>query len=214
MANLPHMTDAAYQALKKVLLANDADAMRALLHNGLNICAVDSYERTPLHWAAYYGALRCVRVLLDAGADLTAKDDSGDTPLALAQYTENAATVCMLRLAQQDEPTPVMQAVWRGDTVALGSLLAANDAQPAMNAADAYGYTPLHVAVLPGSTACLPLLVAAGADANVLSSEGHSPFDAGNAAVRYLDHEGSCGCRSFVGIDAGRNAVVDCYRSK
>lgn len=176
MANLPHMTDAAYQALKKVLLANDADAMRALLHNGLNICAVDSYERTALHWAAYYGALRCVRVLLAAGADLTAKDDNGDTPLALAQYTGNAASVCMLRLAQQDAPTPVMQAVWRGDTVALGSLLAANDSQTAINAADAYGYTPLHVAVLPGSTACLPLLVAAGADANVLSSEGHSPL--------------------------------------
>lgn len=176
MANLPHMTDAAYQALEKVLLANDADAMRALLHNGLNICAVDSYERTALHWAAYYGALRCVRVLLAAGADLTAKDDNGDTPLALAQYTGNAASVCMLRLAQQDAPTPVMQAVWRGDTVALGSLLAANDSQTAINAADAYGYTPLHVAVLPGSTACLPLLVAAGADANVLSSEGHSPL--------------------------------------
>lgn len=176
MVNLPHMTDAEYQALEKVLLANDADAMRALLHNGFNICAVDSYERTALHWAAYYGALRCVRVLLAAGADLTAKDDNGDTPLILAQYTGNAASVCMLRLAQQDAPTPVMQAVWRGDTVALGSLLAANDSQAAINAADAYGYTPLHVAVLPGSTACLPLLVAAGADANVLSSEGHSPL--------------------------------------
>lgn len=170
------MSDSEYQALKKVLLDNDADAMQALLHNGLDIRAIDSYERTALHWAAYYGALRCVRVLLDAGADVTAKDDSGDTPLALAQYTENAATVCMLRLAQQDEPPPVMQAVWRGDTVALGSLLAATDAQTAMNAADAYGYTPLHVAVLPGSTACLPLLLAAGADANVLSCEGHSPL--------------------------------------
>lgn len=176
MVNLPHMTDAEYQALKKVLLNNDAEAMQVLLCNGLDIRAVDSYERTSLHWAAYYGALRCVRVLLAAGADLTAKDDNGDTPLALAQYTENAATVCMLRLAQQDEPTPVMQAVWRGDMVALGSLLAANDAQTAINAADAYGYTPLHVAVLPGSTACLPLLLAAGADANVLSCEGHSPL--------------------------------------
>lgn len=176
MVNLPHMTDAEYQALKKVLLNNDAEAMQVLLCNGLDIRAVDSYERTPLHWAAYYGALRCARVLLDAGADLTAKDDNGDTPLALAQYTGNAASVCMLRLAQQDEPAPIMQAVWRGDTVALGSLLAANDAQPAMNAADAYGYTPLHVAVLPGSTACLPLLLSAGADANVLSCEGNSPL--------------------------------------
>ena len=40
MANLPHMPDAAYQALKKVLLANDADAMRALLpgQTHLDLC--------------------------------------------------------------------------------------------------------------------------------------------------------------------------------
>ena len=41
-------------------------------------------DRTPLHWAAARGNLRCIQLLLDGGADLAARDAHGRTAQALA----------------------------------------------------------------------------------------------------------------------------------
>lgn len=41
-------------------------------------------NETPLHWAAYHGAVGVASILLAHGADVTAEDDSGNTPARLA----------------------------------------------------------------------------------------------------------------------------------
>ena len=42
---------------------------------------VTVYSETPLHWAAAYGDEATVKMLIDAGADVSIEDGRGDTPL-------------------------------------------------------------------------------------------------------------------------------------
>ena len=52
-----------------------------LLIRGARINASgDSYSRTPLHWAVAQRRIQAVRLLLEYGADIKARDKSGDTP--------------------------------------------------------------------------------------------------------------------------------------
>jgi len=44
----------------------------------------DYHSRSPLHDAARHGSLEAVQALIDAGADLEARDEDGSTPLMLA----------------------------------------------------------------------------------------------------------------------------------
>ncbi|PHH90673.1 hypothetical protein CDD83_2967 [Cordyceps sp. RAO-2017] len=44
----------------------------------------DVFARTALHYAADCGAVECLRLLLEVGADAAVEDDRGDTPLYLA----------------------------------------------------------------------------------------------------------------------------------
>lgn len=53
--------------------------------------------RTALHDAAENGELDLVRVLLDAGADITALDPEGNTPLILAEKSGNDDMVQLIR---------------------------------------------------------------------------------------------------------------------
>jgi hypothetical protein len=66
------------------------DALRRLLTAGVDVGApsADLFSHaTPLHHAVASGCLDAVRVLVDAGADLTRKDSAwGGTPLGWAQY--------------------------------------------------------------------------------------------------------------------------------
>ena len=45
----------------------------------------DHVGRTPLHWASKHGRSHEVKLLLDHGADLEARDNDGDTPADVAR---------------------------------------------------------------------------------------------------------------------------------
>ena len=64
---------------------NQPTQLKALLKAGHSPNARDADgDRTPLHWAAARGHLRCVHVLLAAGADAALRDAEGRTPAELA----------------------------------------------------------------------------------------------------------------------------------
>ena len=67
--------------------ANDDDdvgGVQLLLRHKVRINGVDSQGRTALHHAAMQGNLDIIDLLLDAGAEVKARDDHGMTPLLLA----------------------------------------------------------------------------------------------------------------------------------
>jgi uncharacterized protein len=75
-----------------------------LLENAAYIDAASPNGSTPLMMAAHYGTASAVRVLLDAGADVSVKNDLGLTALDFAmrgQRPESAAIIAEFQRAQQ-----------------------------------------------------------------------------------------------------------------
>ena len=94
--------------------------VEALLILGAKVDAKDAttYDRTPIHWAAYKGSPAIARLLLANGARVDARDNRGITPLHLTTtYGDSSVAI----------------------------LLLANGAQ--VDARDNYGVTPLKLAV-------------------------------------------------------------------
>ena len=54
--------------------------IRFLLQNGAAVDCRDQNKRTPLSWAAEYGALNTVKILLENGAEINSTDDMFCTP--------------------------------------------------------------------------------------------------------------------------------------
>lgn len=82
-------TDPAYNLVLEVLLAAGADPNRATKPG----VETDAFMRdcrtkgeTPLHRAAAFGDAEAIKLLLDAGAAIDARDAHGDTPLSWASW--------------------------------------------------------------------------------------------------------------------------------
>jgi len=79
----------AHDLVLKVLLANGADPNRVTkpgVETGGFMRDCRTKGETPLHRAAAFGTEETIQLLLDAGADLQARDASGDTPLSWASW--------------------------------------------------------------------------------------------------------------------------------
>ncbi|KAF4229826.1 hypothetical protein CNMCM8980_006111 [Aspergillus fumigatiaffinis] len=59
-----------------------SELLRFLLRNGAAKDDRDQNKRTPLSWAAEYGALTSVKILLEHGAKINSTDDMYSTPLS------------------------------------------------------------------------------------------------------------------------------------
>ena len=59
--------------------------MDLLLRHGASPTARDNAGLTALHWAAVKGSSPCIRHLLDAGADLDVKENTGKTARDMAE---------------------------------------------------------------------------------------------------------------------------------
>jgi hypothetical protein len=65
----------------------DAKVVGALLKLGLVPNAINQFDETPLHAAAFGSHAKIAALLLQAGADVEARNKAGDTPLRLAIQT-------------------------------------------------------------------------------------------------------------------------------
>ena len=65
----------------------------------LNAKASDEHGGTPLHWAAALGRVEMARRLIEAGADVNARDDNGFTPLDATNYDRESAKKAKLEIA-------------------------------------------------------------------------------------------------------------------
>jgi ankyrin repeat protein len=135
---------------------NREQLVRVLLDAGMPTEARDHSGNTPLHWAAGYGCVPCVALLLAHGANVNAARKDGGTPL----HRAHAGTVPALLAAGAN----VLARDGSGrmplhtSLEPLEALLTAG-----VDVRDAHGLTPLHYAALAGNAAQVDWLLAKGA---------------------------------------------------
>jgi uncharacterized protein len=99
-AALCSLASAEHERVVRVLLSAGADvnaATRPGVETGGFMRDARTRGETPLHRAAAYGTPESIRLLIEAGADLEARDANGDSPLTWASYAlRNASVLSML----------------------------------------------------------------------------------------------------------------------
>lgn len=108
--------------------------------------AANLYGHTPLHTAAQTGSIDCIELLLDAGADVNAKNGDGSIPLHFACYNDHDNEVAIEKLIK-----------------------AGSD----VNALDNFDTTPLMVAAKKNQVKNTTVLLNAGADRTLTDEHGN-----------------------------------------
>lgn len=157
------------------------DLMDYLIRRGADPKLANPLGATALHWVAGEPSeyLRKVDLLLQHGADPNAASQSGRTPLTVAAaFPGNAATVRLL-LAKGADPKkvdvngdgPLGNAATSADLEMMTLLLeaGANPNERGIRGPAMRGFTPLMRAAMANCAACVKLLLAKGADPNVVS---------------------------------------------
>ena len=119
--------------------------------------------------------------LIAKGADVHAKDEDGNTPLAYAAWVNSTEIVTLLiskgaDVNAKDEygRTPLHKTALNNSTE-VAALLISKGAD--VNAKNKYGTTPLHKAARLNSTEVATLLISKGADVNAKDRFGRTPLD-------------------------------------
>lgn len=157
-----------------------------------------AFGATPLHWAALRGHADVAKFLVAQGADTSAKNKDGETPLQVAERAKRAEIVALLRAgggAVSVSSAALIDAVKRGDLERVRVLL--GESPGLVNAKDAeFGATPLHWAALRGHADVAEYLVGQGADRRAKNGAGETPLQVAQRAgradvVRVLSRGGS-----------------------
>ena len=119
--------------------------VKLLLKHGANVDAEDNSD-SPLHLAIHAGHGELARLLMEAGADVQARNHAGNPPVQVAAFAGLPEVIKLL--------------------VEAGS---------PVNLQDQVGDTPLHDAALQGQVEAAQALIAAGADVHATNNAGKTP---------------------------------------
>ncbi len=153
--------------------AGDATTVKLLLANGTDPNTVDSVggNRTALHWAVKEGKKDLIPILLDAKANIEAKDRVGKTPLTVAAEGRDIEIVKILvergadvNARDQIGGSPLLWASGLGSPEVVKFLI---EKKADVNVVDVNGLSPLLWASSIGSPDAVKALVAAGAKVDV-----------------------------------------------
>ena len=154
-------TDADTQSLAMLQALNAALASMPLAESTEDYAA----HITPLMIAANTSSLAAVKLLVQAGADLGAKDKKGRTALTYAKEVKFKRVIAYLETAY--EKRDAAGALTLCEAAATGTLYrvkALLEAGADVKQSDQHGQTPLMLAVAAGHVELVKLLCAAGAD--------------------------------------------------
>ena len=159
----------------RVIRSNNLDALRRLAASPDLKSVRNGVGETPLHYAATYGSVESVRILLDRGADPNARNNAEVTPLIYAAYTFEKARLLVEKGANvnahaRNGITPlIVAASVHGNTATVGYLLE-KGADP--KATRANGGDALQAAAFKSEAEAVRLLLAKGADARRADGSG------------------------------------------
>ena len=132
---------------------------------------------TPLHLALEKGHLKVTRVLLDRGADLTARDERGLTPFHLAIQNGHAKVVRFL-LERGADVTPQVNGglhlALRSGQVEVAVMLIEHGAD--LDAKSKSGLTPLNLAIKYRQMKVVSMLIELGADVTIQTEYDWQPL--------------------------------------
>jgi ankyrin repeat protein len=149
----------------QVAAKGDSARVKELLDKGVNV-NVRGYDRnTPIMEAAYGMHLDTVKLLLDHGADLSAKKNDGATPATLARSED------IVRLFKN--VTSLVDAARNGNNQAVKDVI---DKGTPVNGLDQSGLSALTEASWNGKTETVKLLLERGADPTIKKSDGETPL--------------------------------------
>ena len=166
----------------KAVIHQSIKVLEFLIRNKANLEDIDTKGQTALHIAVEFSgeSTQCIKALLDANADKEASTRIyGETPLAMACRLgkEEAAKLLIAYKAIVEsatgEITPLMLVSLHGNYKIVKALIA-SDAD--VCARDTRGWTALHYAALGGSDDCMNILVASGADKDLVTTYGLNPL--------------------------------------
>eukprot|EP01046_Picozoa_sp_COSAG06_P079084 COSAG06_NODE_26592_length_611_cov_1.257812_1_plen_199_part_10 len=168
-----------------------------LMQGNCEVVAPGSAGVNALMNTAHSGVAAAVRAALDAGwCELEARDKQGDTAFLYACHSGSVECIelliqadCDIAATARTGTNALMKTAHSGVAAAVRAALDAGWCE--LEARDKQGGTAFLYACNKGSTDCMELLLGAGCDATVASSDGSSAVDiaqrAGNdAAVQYL----------------------------
>jgi len=188
------------QGLSLRVAFNQVTQVKSFIALGHNVNEFDvDGDRTPLHWAAARGFRRCVVILLEAGADKTARDAQGRTPAELALDCDQFEIGDIIKYGPPIDDVkkstgnegPISQLCLGNKTRELASMLRAYNLEKdpgiretiSVNLRDPDGDRfPLHWAAARGLRTCVNLLIDAGAHIGALDADGNT---AAGLAMRF-----------------------------
>ncbi|CRL25027.1 Ankyrin repeat-containing domain [Penicillium camemberti] len=155
----------------------------SLLQAGANVHVRSPIGKTALHYACDYHKANVVKMLLEAGADPTAEDDSGATPLhtegkrdeELLPVLLGTGTVDINKAIGKTKKTPLL---FRLQGFNMNRVLAFLEYKPDVNIADTSGNGPLHKVLAKYEThgGVIHALISLGANPNAMNNEGNTPL--------------------------------------
>lgn len=163
--------------------AGNEAALALLVEHGADIDLRDRNGDRPLDWAARYGELEVVRLLVGAGAAPDPREAGDDVKVPLVEAAKGGhAAVAHFLLDSGADPnrgtryagTPLHHAAGQGDTTVAARLLAMG-ADPAARRAMTFE-TPLHNAAERRDAEAARLLIEAGAPLDARDWEGETPI--------------------------------------
>lgn len=164
-----------YKDFTRAIRANDLVALRSLTDKPGAINVESSLHMQPLQYAALYGSLDALRMLLDDGADPNARNQQEATALIYGAWAPARTKLLVNRgarvnVAAKGGTTPLMLAASvLGNTDSVRYLL---EYGADLNAADEFGDDALMRAAAMGDTEMTELLLMKGADARRVDKAG------------------------------------------
>jgi len=155
--------------------------------------ARDPQGNTILHYATQWKLDQVIPGMIQRGAEVEAKNFSGETPLFLAVRVDSASTVRTLiasgaAVSGRDTlGNTALHAAVRWDTQASAETLIT--AKTDVNAYNLYGNTPLHDAIRLGRFAMETLLVQRGANIEARDAEGNTALMLASVLGNYRSAE-------------------------